>query len=259
MSDRALSIVHAIARLNVGGAALNVLGLAAEQRRRGHDVVVVAGTLPTGEASMEYVAAELGVPVLHVSALQRVDTWVQPDLTAIHALRRIITTRRPDILHTHTAKAGATGRIASISGRARPRGTVHTFHGHVLRGYFGPVREHLFIRVEWLLARMTGAVVTVSEEVRDDLVELGVAPRGKIWVIPYGFDLSRLGRPEQEARDRARSELGLRPETFVVGWVGRLTPIKRPEDLIRTLARLVESGVDAALVAIEGTGPTVPQ
>jgi glycosyltransferase involved in cell wall biosynthesis len=254
VSDRPLSIVHAIARLNVGGAALNVLGLAAEQRRRGHDVVVVAGTLPTGEASMEYVAAELGVPVLHVSALQR-EISVQPDLTAIHALRRIITTRRPDILHTHTAKAGATGRIAALlSGRARPRGTVHTFHGHVLRGYFGPVREHLFIRVEWLLARMTGAVVTVSEEVRDDLVELGVAPRGKISVIPYGFDLSRLGRPEQEARDRARSELGLRPETFVVGWVGRLTPIKRPEDLIRTLARLVESGVDAALVAI-GDGP----
>ena len=109
--DRALSIVHAIARLNVGGAALNVLGLAAEQRRRGHDVVVVAGTLPTGEASMEYVAAELGVPVLHVSALQR-EISVQPDLTAIHALRRIITTRRPDILHTQTAKAGATGRIS---------------------------------------------------------------------------------------------------------------------------------------------------
>ena len=60
--------------------------------------------------------------------------------------------------------------------------------------------------------------------------------------IPYGFDLSRLGRPEQEARDRARSELGLRPETFVVGWVGRLTPIKRPEDLIRTLAWLARAG-----------------
>ena len=252
-----LSVVHAIARLNVGGAALNLLGLAAEQRRRGHDVVVVAGTLAKGEASMEYVATELGVPVLHVPALQR-ELSVQPDLAAIRALRRIITTRRPDILHTHTAKAGATGRIgALLSGRARPRGTVHTFHGHVLRGYFGPYRERVFVRVEWLLARMTGAVVTVSDEVRDDLVALGVAPRDKIAVIPYGFDLSQLGRPGPAERDRGRAEIGIGPDAFVVGWVGRLTPIKRPEDLIRTLAQLVENGVDAALVAI-GDGPDRP-
>ncbi len=257
MSERPLSIVHAIARLNVGGAALNLLGLAAEQRRRGHDVVVVAGTLATGEASMEYVAAELGVPVLHVPALQR-ELSVQPDLAAIRSLRHIIGSRRPDILHTHTAKAGATGRIAAaLSGRARPRATVHTFHGHVLRGYFGPYRERLFIRVEWLLARMTGAVVTVSDEVRDDLVALGVAPREKIFVIPYGFDLSHLGRPEQAERDVRRAELGVGPDTFVLGWVGRLTPIKRPEDLIRTLAQLVENGVDAALVVI-GDGPDRP-
>ena len=56
-----LSIVHVIARLNVGGAALHVLQLAHEQSRRGHDVVVVAGTLAAREESMEYVADELGV------------------------------------------------------------------------------------------------------------------------------------------------------------------------------------------------------
>jgi glycosyltransferase involved in cell wall biosynthesis len=257
MSSRPWSIVHAIARLNVGGAALNLLGLAAEQRRRGHDVVVAAGTLARGEASMEYVATELGVPVLHVPALQR-ELSVQPDLAAIRSLRRIIASRRPDILHTHTAKAGATGRIAAaLSGRATPSATVHTFHGHVLRGYFGPYRERLFIRVEWLLARMTDAVVTVSDEVRNDLVALGVAPREKIVVIPYGFDLSSLVRPEQADRSRARAELGLGQDTFVLGWVGRLTPIKRPEDLIRTLAHLVQSGIDAALVVI-GDGPDRP-
>ena len=119
VSVPSLSVVHAIARLNVGGAALNLLGLAAEQRRRGHDVVVVAGTLAKGEASMEYVATELGVPVLHVPALQR-ELSVRADLAAIRALRRIITTRRPDILHTHTAKAGATGRIGALLVGPRP-------------------------------------------------------------------------------------------------------------------------------------------
>ena len=70
-NDQHLSIVHAIARLNVGGAALHAIELAARQRERGHEVVIVAGTLAEGEESMEYVANDLGVPVVRLPALQR--------------------------------------------------------------------------------------------------------------------------------------------------------------------------------------------
>ncbi len=258
MTEASLSLVHAIARLNVGGAALNVLGLAAEQRRRGHEVVVVAGRLAEGEESMEYVATELGVPVIRLPALQR-ELSLPRDVAAVRALRRIVSERRPDVLHTHTAKAGATGRIAAVlPGRAHPRATVHTFHGHVLRGYFDRHRERAFTRVERMLARRTGALVAVSDEVRDDLVALGVAPADRIDVIPYGFDLTRLGRPRDPERARARQELGIEPAAFVVGWAGRITAIKRPDDLVHTLAHLVASGVDAALVGV-GDGPDRPR
>ena len=152
-----LSIVHAIARLNVGGAALHVLQLAAEQSRRGHDVVVVAGTLAAGEESMEYVADELGVAVLQLPVLQR-ELSLRADPAAILALRRIIRHRRPDVLHTHTAKAGATGRIAAMSaGGARPRAIVHTYHGHVLSGYFSRRWERIFRSIERALALMSGS------------------------------------------------------------------------------------------------------
>ena len=121
-----MRIVHVIARLNVGGAALHVLQLAQEQSRRGHDVVVVAGTLAAGEESMEYVADELGVELLRLPVLQR-ELSLRADTAAILALRRIIKLRRPDVLHTHTAKAGATGRLAALAcGRGRPRAVVHT-------------------------------------------------------------------------------------------------------------------------------------
>ena len=103
-----LSIVHAIARLNVGGAALHVIELAARQRARGHEVVIVAGTLAEGEESMEYVAHELGVPVVRLPALQR-ELSPLADATAVRELRRTVMRRRADVLHTHTAKAGATG------------------------------------------------------------------------------------------------------------------------------------------------------
>ncbi len=110
--------------------------------------IVVAGTLAAGEESMEYVADELGVEVLKLPVLQR-EISLRADPAAILALRRLIRERRPDVLHTHTAKAGATGRLAALAaGRRRPRAIVHTYHGHVLSGYFSRRWEHLFRLIE---------------------------------------------------------------------------------------------------------------
>ena len=96
---------------------------------------------------------------------------------------------RPDVVHTHTAKAGAVGRAAALlAGRRRPV-VVHTFHGHVLRGYFGRVGTLVFRAIETVLARATDRLVAVSPEVRDELVALGVAPATKFSVIRLGIEL----------------------------------------------------------------------
>jgi glycosyltransferase involved in cell wall biosynthesis len=243
-----MKIVHAIARLNVGGAALSVLELAAGQQRDGHDVIVVAGTIPPGEASMEHIAVELGVPYLHVPELQR-DVSLSRDLAAVRALYRILRERRPDVFHSHTSKAGTTGRIAALlRGRNRPAAVVHTYHGHVLKGYFDPGRERLFRLVERFLAHATDALVAVSDEVRDDLVELGVARFEKFAVVPYGFDLDARIDSSSGTRAVKRAEAGL-GDTFTIGWAGRLTDIKRPLDLIRVLA-----AVPGATLVLAGDG-----
>jgi glycosyltransferase involved in cell wall biosynthesis len=245
-----VKIVHVIARLNVGGAALHVLQLAREQTRRGHDVLVVAGTLAAGEESMEYIADDLGVQVYKLPALQR-ELSVEADSSATRELREIIRARRPDVLHTHTAKAGATGRIAAtLAGSARPKAVVHTYHGHVLSGYFSRRWEHLFRRIESVLALTTGTLIAVSDEVRDDLVGFGVAGPERFVVVPYGFDLPAWSDADDAARTRIRKELGLGADTFAIGWAGRLTAIKRPLDLVRTLRAVVDSGVDAQLVLV---------
>jgi glycosyltransferase involved in cell wall biosynthesis len=252
MSAGPLRVVHVIARLNVGGAALSVIELAAEQRQRGHDVMVVAGTLAPGEDSMEYLAQERGVPVRALPSLQR-ELSPRRDAAAVRALRRLLRERRPQVLHTHTAKAGATGRLAALlAGRARPPAILHTFHGHVLSGYFSPRRERVFRGIERTLARGASTLIAVSDEVRDDLVEMRVAPAERIAVVPYGFDLSALGGDDK--RPERRAELGLGDGTFLVGFAGRLTAIKRPLDLVRTIAAVRAEGVDAALVVV-GDGP----
>ncbi|MFL5963572.1 MAG: glycosyltransferase [Gaiellaceae bacterium] len=244
-----MKIVHAIARLNVGGAALSVLELAAGQRRRGHDVLVVAGRIPSGEASMEHVADELDVPYLHLSTLQR-EVSAGSDLATMRALRTLIRQRRPDVLHTHTAKAGATGRIAAVlAGRARPGAVVHTYHGHVLSGYFQPRRERAYRVVERALAHATDRLIAVSEEVRDDLVRLRVAPAEKFAVVPYGFDLDARVRSDEATRLRKRAEAGVAADAFVIGWAGRLTDIKRPLDLVRAAA-----AVDGGTLVLAGDG-----
>ena len=249
-----MKIVHVIARLNVGGAALSVLELAATQRRRGHDVLVVAGTIPEGEASMEYVARELDVPYLRLPALKR-EVSILADLEAIRTLRRLLRERQPDVLHTHTSKAGTTGRLAALlSGRRRPKVVVHTFHGHVLSGYFDTTRERMFRVIERVLAHASDRLIAVSEEVRDDLVRLRVAPFAKFSVIPYGFDLDGRVRHDDRERIRNRAEAGAGDTAFVIGWAGRLTAVKRPLDLVRTAA-----AVDGSVLVLAGDGELRPE
>src|SRR5205814_10009244 len=113
-----------------------------------------AGRLARGEESMSFVEEELGVQVISVAALHR-ELALLRDALAVVRLARLIRLQRPQIRHPHTAKAGAIGRLAALlAGDARPPLIVHTFHGHVLRGYFGPLRATFFRLLERWLARV---------------------------------------------------------------------------------------------------------
>jgi glycosyltransferase involved in cell wall biosynthesis len=161
---------------------------------------------------------------------------------------------RPHILHTHTAKAGALARAAAvIAGRARPPIIVHTFHGHVLKGYFGPGRTAFFRQVERVLARQSDVLIAVSPEVRDELVEHGVAPSEKFAVIRLGIPLDeRLG--DVSAELDFRRLYGIAEDAFVVGWVGRMTGVKDTGAVLEIARATRERGVDCVLCMV-GDGP----
>ncbi len=248
-----IRVLRVIARLNMGGPALHVAYLSAGLAPRGYETTLVAGTLARGEGSMAYVAEDLGVRILRLDALSR---EISPFRDAISVLRlaRLIREQRPQILHSHTAKAGTVGRLAALlAGDARPPIVVHTFHGHVLHGYFGPLKSQAFRVLERLLGRMTTRLIAVSPQVRDDLVSLGVAPAEKFSVVRLGVELGERVRTQVVGAD-ARARLGIAPERFVVGWVGRMTGVKRTDDVLESLHRLRERGVDAVLLMV-GSGP----
>jgi glycosyltransferase involved in cell wall biosynthesis len=249
-----IRVVRVIARLNMGGPALHVAYLSSGLRERGYETTLVAGSLARGEESMAFVAESLGVPVVTIEQLHREISPVR-DVLAVVRLARLLRAARPQILHTHTAKAGAIGRLAVLLALdARPPIVVHTFHGHVLRGYFGPLRARLFRLLERWLARVTTALVAVSPEVRDDLVALGVAPREKFTVIRLGIELDERVGAGEARRDEMRRLLGIPTDRFTVGWIGRMTAVKRTDDVLLAFRRLRELGVDACLCMV-GDGP----
>jgi glycosyltransferase involved in cell wall biosynthesis len=253
MSDP-IKVLRVIARLNMGGPALHVAYLTAGLTDRGYDTTLVAGSLARGEDSMAFVAESLGIDIVKISELHR---EVAPARDVIAALRlaQLIRRERPHILHTHTAKAGAVGRIAAVlAADARPPVIVHTFHGHVLRGYFDPIRAEAFRHVERTLARISTALVAVSPQVRDDLVALGVAPAKKFTVVRLGVELERRVGPEADGRVETRRLLGIPEDAFTVGWIGRMTGVKRTDDVLLAFQQLRSSGVDARLCMV-GDGP----
>ena len=242
-----------IARLNMGGPALHVAYLTAGLRERGYETTLVAGTLARGEDSMAFVARELGVDVVTIPELGREISPLR-DLIATLRLAWLIRRERPQILHTHTAKAGTVGRLAArLAGGARPPIVVHTFHGHVLRGYFGPLRSRIFRWLERWLARHTTALVAVSPQVRDDLVAFGVAPPEKFVVIRLGIELEQRVA-DTDGRSETRRYLGIPPDRFTVGWIGRMTAIKNTEDVLSAFKALRTGGVEATLCMV-GDGP----
>jgi glycosyltransferase involved in cell wall biosynthesis len=238
----------------MGGPALHVAYLTAGLQERGYDTTLAAGSLARGEDSMAFVADELGVEVVRIDELGREISPLR-DLVATIRLALLIRRERPQILHTHTAKAGTVGRVAALlAGSRRPPIIVHTFHGHVLRGYFGPARSLFFRVLERRLASITTALVAVSPQVRDDLVALRVAPREQFVVIRLGIELDQRVAPEQDGRLESRRYLGIPADRFAVGWIGRMTAVKRTDDVLVAFRRLRDSGIDACLCMV-GDGP----
>ena len=232
VEGRPIRVVRVIARLNVGGPALHVTYLARGLADRGYETMLVAGDVAPGEESMEFVAEQAGVDVVPLPGLSRELSPVR-DVLAAWRLARIIRKARPDVVHTHTAKAGAVGRLAALLSGRRPV-IVHTFHGHVLRGYFGTAGALLFRAIETALARISDRLIAVSPEVCDELVRLRVAPATKFSIVRLGIELEPRVRFDGDAAEVKRRH-GIPAEKFVVGWFGRMTAVKRTEDLLTML------------------------
>jgi glycosyltransferase involved in cell wall biosynthesis len=240
-----IKVLRIIARMNVGGPAVQVSGL-----MRGLDTSVFEQELITGfcaadEADyLEKVATD--VKAVRIDGLGR-SIKPRADLMALSAVIKEIRRFKPDIIHTHTAKAGVVGRVASIlSGHRSVR--IHTFHGHLLNGYFSAGKTRLVILVEKFLALFTDQLLAVGSKVRDDLLAVGIGDQNKFGVMPPGLQLA-----EVPSRSSARKELGLNDDATYCAFIGRVTQIKRPDKFLDVVAEIRSRGIDLHFI-VAGAG-----
>jgi glycosyltransferase involved in cell wall biosynthesis len=252
-----IRVLRVITRLNIGGPSIHAIRLTERLTPRGFDTRLVHGRLGAGEGDMRYLASPSAD--LHYLASLRRPLAPLHDMVTVGRLLEILRGWRPHIVHTHMAKAGTLARIAAVvhnatAGRDARARIVHTYHGHVLEGYFSPAKTRLFIGIERQLARVSDRIVAISPQIRDDLINgYRIGHRDRFRVIPLGFDLSTLVALDDAARHRARAELGIPPDAHVVSTVGRLTAIKQHQ-LFLDAARRIADADDQAVFLVAGDG-----
>jgi glycosyltransferase involved in cell wall biosynthesis len=234
--------------MNIGGPAVQVSALMRGLDSERFDHLLITGHVGPGEA--DYL--DQRAPGLPAHRLEWLGRAVRPtdDVRCLLELARAMRRFRPHIVHTHTAKAGTLGRAAAVLARVPSR--VHTFHGHLLHGYFSPAKTRVVVQTERRLAARTDRLVAVGSRVRDDLLAAGIGKAKQYAVVPPGTKLA--GAPEPS---EARRMLGLPEGCPLVAYVGRITGIKRPDRFL-AVAREVRRSVPAAHFVVCGEGDLQP-
>ena len=185
-----------ITRLNIGGPSIQAARLTSALDRHGFTTTLIHGRLGDGEGDMSYLIAP-GSRAIHLDSLRRPLSPLA-DLRTLLRLYRELKQVRPQIVHTHMAKAGLLGRVAAaaynMTRGAAPRAwVIHTYHGHVLEGYFSPLMTRLFITLERLLARVSDVIVAISPAIERELRDsFRIGRAAQYRVVPLGFDLGSL-------------------------------------------------------------------
>ena len=243
-TDRPIRVMRIIARLNIGGPAIHVVLLTDKLSPPEFETILVCGHIGPHEGDMAYLAEQRHIHPVYITQLGRELSPIR-DLATLFKLWRLMRQLRPDVVHTHTAKAGFVGRVAAWLAGVPVR--VHTFHGHVLLGYFGPAKTRLFLWLERLTARLTDRLITISPGLKDELAgTYHVAPVEKFVVVPLGLELS----PTPRHQGTFRAQFDISPDAPLIGIVGRLVPIKNHELFLAMADCVRQQHPDAQFVVV---------
>jgi glycosyltransferase involved in cell wall biosynthesis len=240
-------ILHIITRLDMGGSAQNTL-LSCIKLCEKYEIMLVHGlSHESGMSDLEKQIVVDGVENarskgVNVVALPSMVRSIRPvkDVKALVSLMRLILNEKPDIVHTHSSKASKIARVPHI---------IHTPHGHVFYGHFGPLASRVFMWVERIFSRFTDRMVALTDGEKDDYINLSVCSPEKICKIHSGVDVNKFMHANGNRVEKRRS-LGLDQNEAVIGFVGWLLPIKGPDYLLKAMDYVWHEHQEASLVLV---------
>jgi glycosyltransferase involved in cell wall biosynthesis len=236
-----IHVVHIVTRTNIGGPSVILESLLADTSE---EILYTVVRGETDVAEGDYFSnSSNDSRFLTIQGLGRSISPIA-DVRAIFQLITVLRSLRPDVVHTHMAKAGVVGRFAAWVARVPVR--VHTYHGHLLYGYFSPLKTRVIVLIERLLNLITSHAVVVGSAVRADLINARIISEKHSEMIPPGIPDARL--------DVTPDRCGAADDKVLVGYVGRLVPIKRPDRFIDAAKAVVESDKGVEFVVV-GDGP----
>jgi len=242
----AIRVVSIISRMNVGGPAILLTEMINSFDRESVEHILITGRCESNE--VDYLTShEISGDVIYMNKIQR-SILPFADLRALINLIRILRRIQPDIVHTHTSKAGVLGRIAAKI--ANPRTVIiHTYHGHILYGYFSKPIVRLVVSLERFLSRFTNVLVAVSNQVKSDLSNCGIGKKSEWEVIHPGIKFK-----PPISKFQAKLNLNIDQQKTTIAWVGRFTDIKNPNLAIETMQRIVEQNCEGFELIMVGGG-----
>lgn len=229
-SQSPIRVMRIIARMNVGGPAVQVSGLMRGINSQKFDHRLYTGFCTSDEADyLNVVATDIEATRI-VGLGRRVNFG--GDIKALLSLVKAIRDFKPDVIHTHTAKAGAIGRIASLVSMQKSI-RVHTYHGHLLNGYFGSFKRLLVVMIERLLALTTQQLLAVGDKVRQDLLKAGIGKKNKFGLMPPGLEIVVL-----PLKTESKEFYALNNDRLQCAFIGRVTQIKRPDRFLDVVSEI---------------------
>lgn len=242
-ADTPIRVLRIIARMNVGGPAAQITALHNGLDPSRFQLKLLVGH--AGHDEVEFLRLRgLDLPRTEISTLA---PEIGPrDVPAFLEILRCVRQFQPQVVHTHTAKAGLLGRLAAIA--CNVPFIVHSYHGHLLTGYYSPRVTRAYSYLERMLARRTDVLISVGNRVRDELVAAGIGDPSQYVVVPPGLSL-----PKSRDRSIARASLDIGTEQPVVAFVGRLTGVKRIDRLLE-VARSVSRRHKDCVFIVAGDG-----
>ena len=222
-------VMHIITRLNRGGTS-TWLKILTESNLNGFNQLIVFGQIDKFEIEDDFYRNR---KFHKIKCLQRKINLVK-DFLAYFELKKVIKEFQPEIINTHTFKAGLLGRLAARKVSKQIK-LVHTFHGHLIYGYYGKFQSLVFLKIEKWLAKFTKILIANGSQTKKDLVLSGIAPAYSFRVILPGIKMKSYAKSKLL---NIRKKYNISQNSIVVGWLGRLTKVKNPELVLHIARRM---------------------